>query len=48
MRTDYETPEAVEIAKADSIILGEKDNEDWDQPTMSFVKTHASVVDVDA
>ena len=44
---NYQSPEAVEIGKADSMILGEKDQDAWDQPTMSFVRTIASAVDVD-
>jgi hypothetical protein len=47
MEKDYQSPEAVEIGKADSIILGEKDVDAWDQPTMSFIKTPSSAVDVD-
>jgi hypothetical protein len=45
---DYEAPEAVEIGSADSIILGDKFGELWDQPTMSFVRVPESIVDVDA
>lgn len=47
MKESYESPEAVEIGDADSIILGEKDTDTWDQSTMSFVRTRASAVDVD-
>ena len=47
MEKNYQSPEAVEIGKAESIILGEKENDAWDQPTMSFVRTIASAVDVD-
>ena len=44
---NYQSPEAVEIGKADSVILGEKDDDLWDEPTMAFVRTIESVVDVD-
>jgi hypothetical protein len=47
MQENYESLEAVEIGNADSTILGEKRDDDWDQPTMSFVKTYPTVVDVD-
>ena len=47
MNENYQSPEAVEIGNADSTILGEKTGVEWDQPTMSFVKAPASVVDVD-
>ena len=47
MQTNYQSPEAVEIGKADTIILGEKDDDLFDQPTLSFVRTIPSAVDVD-
>ena len=47
MQTNYQSPEAVEIGNADSIILGEKDDDLFDQPTLSFVRTISSAVDVD-
>ena len=47
MKLHYQSPEAIEIGKADSIILGEKCGEAWDQPTMSFVGCYPTVLDVD-
>jgi len=47
MENDYQLPEAVEIGKADSTILGDKGEDAWDEPTMSFVRTIGSAVDVD-
>lgn len=47
MEKNYQPPEAVEIGKADSTILGDKNEICWDQPTMSFVRNCASAVDID-
>jgi hypothetical protein len=47
MEKNYQSPEAVEIGKADSTILGEKIYELWDEVTMSFDQQPASAVDVD-
>lgn len=47
MEKDYQSPEAVEIGNADSTILGEKEQDAWDQPTMSLVRTIATAVDAD-
>jgi hypothetical protein len=47
MEKNYQSPEAVEIGKADSIILGEKDDDQFDQPDLLFVRTRSSAVDVD-
>lgn len=47
MEKDYQSPEAVEIGKADSTILGEKGGDCWDEPTLSFVQICGSAVDVD-
>jgi hypothetical protein len=47
MQKNYQSPEAVEIGKADSIILGEKDDDLFDQPTLSYVRTIQSAVDID-
>jgi hypothetical protein len=47
MQKNYESPEAVEIGKADSTILGEKDDDLFDQPTLSYVRTIQSAVDID-
>lgn len=44
---NYESPEVVEIGKADLNILGEKPGDLWDQPTMSFARSEGSAVDVD-
>lgn len=44
---NYESPEVVEIGKADENILGDKTEDAWDQPTMSFVRIVGSAVDVD-
>jgi hypothetical protein len=47
MQKNYQSPEAVEIGKADSIILGPKDNTLFDEPDEQFVRTISSAVDVD-
>jgi hypothetical protein len=47
MRRSYESPEAIEINSADSMILGMKPGSDWDQPTMSFEGNIPTGVDVD-
>lgn len=47
MLKNYESPEAIEIGNADSIILGEKDDDLYDQPTLSFVRTIQVAIDVD-
>ena len=36
MQKDYQTPEAVEIGKADLIILGSKDDFLWDGLDLTF------------
>lgn len=47
MLENYQLPEAVEIGEADSIILGEKDANVFDQPSLSFVRSIPSAVDAD-
>lgn len=47
MQENYQSPEAIEIGNADSIILGEKESIYFDQPTQSLVRTTPSAVDVD-
>ena len=47
MQENYQSPEAVEIGKADSIILGEKDADRFDQPTLTLVRSIQSAVDID-
>lgn len=44
---NYQSPEAVEIGRADTIILGEKDDDLFDEPTLVFERTRPSAVDVD-
>ena len=44
---NYESPEVVEIGKADLNILGDKIHIEWDQPSMSFVRLDGSAIDVD-
>jgi hypothetical protein len=47
MQRSYESPEAIEISHADSMILGQKPGCDWDQPTMSFDGNIPTRVDAD-
>ena len=47
MLKNYESPEAVEIGKADLNILGEKGCCVWDQPTLSFIRSDPTAVDLD-
>ena len=44
---NYQSPEAVEMGRAEEIILGEKDHNLYDQATDTFVRTVGSSIDVD-
>jgi hypothetical protein len=44
---NYQSPEAVEISKADEVILGAKIGRDYDEINDDFTLPVGSVIDVD-
>jgi hypothetical protein len=47
MKPSYQSPESVEIGKADAITLGEKPDIFFDATTQSFERTIPTALDVD-
>jgi len=44
---NYQSPEVVEIGRANEVILGSKDGPLWDEIVQDFSMPEGSVIDVD-